>query len=287
MKIEVIEPSGYCSGVTNAIKIALSAKKDNPNSKIIILGQLVHNKHVEQFLLDHQIETYKGTVDSSYIDSLDSNTIAIFTAHGHDKKLESYLLDKNIKFYDATCPKVNVTHEKILKEINDGHDVIYIGKKNHPETNGALSISKNILLYEGVDSLAGIKDTSPLVINQTTLNIKELEDIYKDILSKIPNARIEKEICPTTRLRQEAIININNDVDAILIVGDTSSSNTNRLLEIANTYHKDKYIKLISSVNDICVDDLANKNYLAISSGASTPKELINEIVNYLNNYLR
>ena len=178
MKIEVIEPSGYCSGVTNAIKIALSAKNENPNSKVIILGQLVHNKHVENFLLDHQIETYKGKVDEAYINELDSNSIAIFTAHGHDKKLESYLSDKNIKFYDATCPKVNVTHEKINKEINSGHDVIYIGKKNHPETNGALAISDSIVLYDGVSSLNNIKDPSPLVINQTTLNIKEIEKTY-------------------------------------------------------------------------------------------------------------
>jgi len=287
MKIEVLKPCGYCSGVTNAIGIALEVKETYPSKRVIILGQLVHNHHVENFLREKGIETIYDALNSPFLSDTSKDNIYIFTAHGHNESFNNLLDKRGIKYYDVTCPKVQLTHSKIKEAISSNKQVIYIGKANHPETIGALSISNDVYLYNDDFNFDLIKDDSPLVINQTTLNIKEIEKDYGVILKHIPNAIIAKEICPTTRLRQEALINADKDVDAILVVGDKNSSNTTRLLEIAKSSHPESYLKLISSLEDIDLKAISNKKHLLISSGASTPIELIDSIKNYLENNLR
>lgn len=286
MKIEVIEPIGYCSGVNRAISLAIKARKDNPNKNIYILGQLVHNHHVSDYLKRLNIVTLSQKINESLIDNLKKEDIVIFTAHGHDKKYDELLILKGISFVDATCPIVKNNMSIISYEIKGGHQVVYIGKKDHPETLAALSINKQVVPYYG-DSFdyAMLSDDSPLVINQTTLNVDELKKIYEAILSHYPKARIATEVCNTTKLRQRAVKDISKDVDIIYIVGDKNSSNTLRLFEVAKEYHKGINVELISSLEDINIGTLKNKKHLAISSGASTPLELINDIVSFLSNY--
>lgn len=267
--------------------MALMAKKDNPNARIVVLGQLVHNHHVEEFLAKKGIICLSGAIGLGMLGQLRRHDIAIFTAHGHDQRYEEYLRALNVTYYDATCPFVKVAHQKIINEIIKGHQVIYIGKMNHPETLAALAISKEVHLYRPDFNYEIIKDESPLIINQTTLNIKEIEQDYIKILEHIPKARIEKEICNTTRLRQEALINLSQNVDVIYVVGDAYSSNTSRLMEIANSYHPNSKNVLISDIKDINLEEIKNKKYLAIVSGASTPSEFISEIYTYLKNNLR
>ena len=130
-----------------------------------------------------------------------------------------------------------------------------------------------------------ISDNSPLVVNQTTLNFLDLKKIHENIVESIPNARITNEICAATRTRQQAIIDLPNDVDLIVVVGDKKSSNSNRLLEIARESHPNASSILVSDVSEFDTNILVNKNHVAISSGASTPLESINAIYDLINNY--
>lgn len=286
MKVTILEPQGYCAGVTNAINIALRAKLENKDKPVYILGMLVHNEKVINELTSLGITTlYRDNKsDEELLYSLPDESIVVFSAHGHKKNLDEIAINKRFKVYDATCPKVQNNLKIISKEVEEGHKVIYIGHKNHPEALAALSISDQVLFYDikGDFDYKGIKDKSPLVINQTTLNTKELKELYIDIIVHLPKARIMDEICPATRLRQEALINIADDVDLILVIGDKNSSNTNRLLEIAKANHPEISSYLVSDLDELKKININKKKHVAIASGASTPKKEIDKIKEYL-----
>lgn len=286
MNVTILEPQGYCAGVTNAINIALKAKKVNKDKNVYILGMLVHNQKVINELTELGITTlYRDNkLDEELLYSLQDESIVVFSAHGHKKNLDDIANSKRFKVYDATCPKVQNNLRIIENDIKNNHKVIYIGHKNHPEALAALSISENVVFYDikGEFNYKQVKDKSPLVINQTTLNTKELKEIYIDIIVHLPKARIMDEICPATRLRQEALVNINKDVDLILVIGDKNSSNTNRLIEIAKSNHPTIDSYLISDLEELKDIDINKKKHVAIASGASTPKKEIDKIKEYL-----
>ena len=286
MEVALIKPQGFCSGVTRAVEIAKKAKQDNPNKNIFVLGMLAHNQSLIDELTKEGIITLLGDPVEE-LNKLSSGDVIIFTAHGHDEKLDILAEQKGLISYDATCFKVKDNINKIKREISNEHQVIYIGQKGHKEAEAALSISENVSLYDTklLINYYLITDESPFVFNQTTLNFYELNKYHEDIKTHFPKARIENEICNATRLRQENIINLPSSVDLILVVGDTRSSNSNRLLEIAKAYHPNVPSRLINSVKDLDSNLLENKNHIAIASGASTPISSIDMIVEYLNNF--
>ncbi len=278
MKVEVLEPKGYCSGVVRAIDIALKAKREHPNEKIYVFGMLVHNHETINFLKEKGIETIFET-NKEAIENLQKGSVLVFTAHGHDEKIEEYVLANGLTTYDATCPVVKGNIKTIKDKLLNGYKVIFIGKKNHPETNAVLSISKDIYLFD--DTLLKNNylstNTNIFVANQTTLNYKELLDIHNEIKATFPHAKIINEVCSTTRLRQERIRNLSKDVDLVLVVGSTSSNNTMKLYGIAKELYGDKAI-LLESARDLDLQAIKNKKYAVISSGASTPIETIEAI---------
>ena len=284
MEVELIKPQGYCAGVNYAIEVALKAKKDNSDKNVYVLGMLVHNQHVVNLLKEEGINTLLGNEEEE-INNLKEGDVLIFTAHGHDEKLEELAKQKGLIIYDATCYRVKSNLDLIKAEIKDHHQVIYIGQNGHKETMAALSVSNQVSLYDTklLINYQFITDKSPLVINQTTLNFKELKGIHNDIKERIPGARIIDEICPATRLRQEALNNIKEDTDVIFIVGDKKSSNTNKLFDIARKLYPNKNVYMVSSLDEVKLLDLKGKKKASISSGASTPKFIVDEIVNYIN----
>lgn len=286
MEVTLLEPKGYCAGVTNAIKIAYKAKKEHPTENVYILGMLVHNQKVIDELSKNNIITlYRDNkTDEELLYSLPDEAVVIFSAHGHKKNLDDIARGKRFKVYDATCPKVLKNIEIIKDAVNDKKDVIYIGHENHPEALAALSQSINVKFYDIKKDFnyKGIKDKSPLIINQTTLNIKDLKDIYIDLIIHKPRAIIMDEICTTTRLRQEGIQKLSDDIDLILVIGDKKSSNTNRLLEIAKSSHPSIDSYLISDIDELATIDLSKYKKAAIASGASTPISEIDKIKEYL-----
>ena len=284
MNVSLIKPQGFCSGVTKAIDIARKAKEENPDKPIYILGMLAHNNILVKDLEKEGFITLSDIDEVKSIDSLKEGDVLVFTAHGHDEKVEEHARNKGIKIYDATCFKVKSNLEKIKKEINNGHQVIYIGQKGHKEANAALSVSKNVSLYDTqlLINYCFITDTNPYVINQTTLNFYELSRYHDDILKHIPGARIEQEICAATRLRQEAVTRIDKDTDLIIVVGSNKSSNSNKLFDIASTNYKDASVYMVNNLSELKALDIEGKKKAAVVSGASTPKYIVDEIYSYL-----
>lgn len=285
MKVSLIKPQGFCSGVLKAVSIAKQAKAEHPNKNVYILGMLAHNKTLTDDLTKEGLITLDDSDEFAAVDSLNQGDVLIFTAHGHGNIIEERAKEKGLIIYDATCFKVKSNLEKIKKEINAGHQVIYIGQNGHKETNAALSVSKNVSLYDTqlLFNYYLITDKSPYVINQTTLNYSSLNGYYLDILNHIPGARIENEICAATRLRQEAVTKIEKDTDLIVVVGHQKSSNSNKLFEIAKSHYPKSFVVMVNDLKElISFQDISSKKKAAVISGASTPQYVVDEIYNYL-----
>ena len=283
MKIDIIQPSGYCFGVMNAINEAIKIKENYPFNNVYVLGELVHNEDVISFLNNHDIHTLVvNNNEEEILKNLNTNDILIFSEHGHNEKLDELLKNKKITFFDTTCKNVRKNLDLIKENIDKG--IIYIGKENHAETKAAISISNKVVLYDldkGLD-FSKITFKEPIIINQTTLSFLELNNIHKEILENIPKANIIDEICPVTRIRQENIINLKKDYDLLIIIGSKTSSNTNKLYELALKYHQNKKVLMIGSKKDLFNFDLSNYQHVSIFSGTSTPNEIINEVKQYL-----
>ena len=280
MKITILEPKGYCTGVNHAIELALTARKNHPLLAVNVLGMLVHNYHVIAFLKQHDIGLIKNIHDAP------NGSVIIFTAHGHENKDEQIANEKDLVIYDAICPLVKKNLTTIAKEKANHHQVIYIGYPSHPETLAAISSNSNVHLYSISQTFdyRVVSDEAPLIINQTTLNVLSLKDIHRDIKSHLPQARFQDEICRATRNRQEALLQLEADVDAIIVVGSQTSSNAKRLYEIAISNHPQVDVFLIEEVKQLPKEILKTKKHVVISSSASTPLSLIEEIRNELIN---
>ena len=281
MKVTVLEPSGYCVGVERAIKIAIETKNEHPSSNVVVLGMLVHNEDSLKSLEKHGIKTvYKKSCSlKQLIDEIKEPSMVILTAHGHPISVEEKLIKNDHCIVDATCPFVKTSFESIFKAVHKGQPVLYIGVKNHPEAIASLSLSKDVHLVDYKDQIIPELDsTSPLVISQTTLSQFEVEEINKKILKRYPKAEFLNGICNASTKRQEALMNLEKDVDLIYVVGGANSNNSKTLFNLAKKLYPNKKVLLIQNATDINKKDLKDLSHVAISSGASTPKEIINEI---------
>ncbi len=285
MNIKEIHPIGYCYGVINAINLAKKIRKENPDSPVYVFGMIVHNEAVSKELADLGIVT----VDTSNINKREKlkefkkGDIVIFTAHGHDESLDAILDENEVTHYDAVCTIVKLNMGKIKEAIRSGRDVIFIGKEGHPETEASISIDERVHLYDiknGID-FSKVGD-NPLVTNQTTLSYLEIEHIHNDIKTNRPNAEIIDEICSASRLRQQAINNVTEDIDLCLIVGSKTSSNTNKLFEIALGKKNIRTTLKINDKSDLINLDLNTINNVLIASGTSTNLTVVEEIKKYL-----
>lgn len=280
MKIILLEPYGYCAGVARAIQIAKDAKAKYQNKEVVVLGMLVHNQDALYELENEGIKTiyHKDKSLLELIDEIDPNSIVILTAHGHSKEIDTKLNSLNINYIDATCPFVTSSFKVINEAINQGHEVLYIGKSNHPESNAAISISNKVHLVDVSNPTFDCLDTQPLVINQTTFSKREIENITTKISEKYPDAKIYPGICDASTKRQNALLSLPKDVQLIYIVGGTNSNNTKTLSNVASLNYPNAKVIRIQNANDINKKDLLGLNCVAISSGASTPKYISEQI---------
>ena len=281
MKVTILEPSGYCSGVERAMKMAIETKNNNPSKNVVVLGMLVHNEDSLKTLEKHGIKTiYKQNCSyEQLIDEIKEPSVVILTAHGHSKVVEEKLLEKGHEIVDATCPFVSSSFKEIRKYLDKNTYVFYIGVKNHPESSAALSLSEKVIFIDYKNPVVPkIECKSPLVISQTTLSQLEVFDIYMKIEKEYPKAKISKGICHASTSRQLALGKLDDDVDLIYVVGGINSNNSRTLFNIAKGLYPNKKVELIQNASEINKKDLKGLSHIAISSGASTPKEVIEEI---------
>ena len=282
MEIKRVVPSGYCKGVVNAINIVKKTKEQYPNENIYILGMIVHNSYVSKQMEDLGVITLEdpNLSKEELLDTIDKGVV-IFTAHGISDKIKQKALDKGLICVDASCVDVLKNKDLIKSYLDKGYDVVYFGKKKHPEAEAILSLSNNIHLVSNISDIdnLNISNDNLFITNQTTMSYLEVEDMLKLIKDKYPTCIIQKEICNATSSRQLAITNI-KDGDVLYVVGDVKSNNTNKLKEIGSKYFKKVF--LISNYKEINKIDLVNENKIYVTAGASTPPILIDEVIDYL-----
>ena len=282
MEIKRVVPSGYCKGVVNAINIVKKTKEEYPNENIYILGMIVHNSYVSKQMEDLGVITLEdpNLSKEELLDTIEKGVV-IFTAHGISDKIKQKALDKGLICVDASCVDVLKNKDLIKSYLDKGYDVVYFGKKKHPEAEAILSLSNNIHLVSNISDIdnLNISNDNLFITNQTTMSYLEVEDMLKLIKDKYPTCIIQKEICNATSSRQLAITNI-KDGDVLYVVGDVKSNNTNKLKEIGSKYFKKVF--LISNYKEINKKDLVNENKIYVTAGASTPPILIDEVIDYL-----
>ena len=282
MEIKRVVPSGYCKGVVNAINIVKKTKEQYPNENIYILGMIVHNSYVSKQMEDLGVITLEdpNLSKEELLDTIEKGVV-IFTAHGISDKIKQKALDKGLICVDASCVDVLKNKDLIKSYLDKGYDVVYFGKKKHPEAEAILSLSDNIHLVSNISDIdnLNISNDKLFITNQTTMSYLEVEDMLKLIKDKYPTCIIQKEICNATSSRQLAITNI-KDGDVLYVVGDVKSNNTNKLKEIGSKYFKKVF--LISNYKEINKKDLVDENKIYVTAGASTPPILIDEVIDYL-----
>lgn len=287
MQVIPITPRGYCPGVVRAINLVNKAL-ENPNlpRPIYILGMIVHNRFVVDDLTKKGAITLNepGMSRLELLDLIDQGTV-IITAHGTENAVFEKIKAKGLSMIDATCKDVQKTHDLIKHYLDLNYQVIFIGKNNHPETEGALGLSPRIILVEKQEDIDKLVINGPLfVTNQTTLSIRDLDKIFQLIIKKFPEAVISDEICNSTRIRQEAILSSNQNVDLCFVVGDPFSHNTASLVKLSKTLTK-AITYQIESVADISPSQLMGHQTVSVTSGASTPTELTQKVINYLKQF--
>ncbi|UOY94034.1 4-hydroxy-3-methylbut-2-enyl diphosphate reductase [Ectobacillus sp. JY-23] len=287
MEVIKIAPRGYCYGVVDAMVIARNAALDKELPRpIYILGMIVHNKHVTDAFEEDGIITLDGPNRLEILDQIESGTV-IFTAHGVSPEVKRRAKEKGLTTIDATCPDVTKTHDLIRDKKEEGYHVIYIGKKGHPEPEGAVGIAPEIVHLiekeEEIDCLH-IPTDKILVTNQTTMSQWDVQHLMKKIQERFPTAEIHKEICLATQVRQEAVANQAGEAELTIVVGDPKSNNSNRLAQVSAEIAGTKAYR-ISDVSEIQLEWLEGITRVAVTAGASTPTPITKEVIAFLEQY--
>ncbi|WP_246945831.1 4-hydroxy-3-methylbut-2-enyl diphosphate reductase [Bacillus pinisoli] len=287
MEVLKIAPRGYCYGVVDAMVIARNAALDKTLPRpIYILGMIVHNKHVTDAFEEEGIITLDGPNRLEILSQVEKGTV-IFTAHGVSPEVRRIAIEKGLTTLDATCPDVTVTHDLIRSKKDEGYEFIYIGKKGHPEPEGAVGIAPDIVhLVENVEDVENlnIKTDKIIVTNQTTMSQWDVQDIMEKVKEKYPYTEVHKEICVATQVRQEAVAEQAKQADLTIVVGDPKSNNSNRLAQVSEEIAGTKAYR-ISDLSELDLAWLEGVKKVAVTAGASTPTPITKEVITFLEQY--
>ena len=281
LKIYLASPRGFCAGVKRAIEIV--EKSLNKYGKpVYVRHEIVHNKQVVEDLKK------KGAIFVEELSDIkDSSRPVIFSAHGVPKSVPEEAEQKKLSFVDATCPLVSKVHRESEQLYKRGYDIILIGHNNHPEVIGTMGqLPKgSIKLIETVNDAAALdnkKISKPVAyITQTTLSVDDTAEIIETLKEKFPGIKqpVKEDICYATTNRQLAVKNIAPKCDLFFVIGSRNSSNSVRLVEVAKKAGC-KNSMLMYFEKEIPIDDLNKSQTIGISSGASAPEELVQNLLN-------
>lgn len=283
MNVSLANPRGFCAGVDRAIEIVNRAL-DNFGAPIYVRHEVVHNKYVVDTLKD------RGAIFVQELHEVPDDTIVIFSAHGVSKAVELEAEKRGLKVFDATCPLVTKVHMEVVKYAKAGFDCVLIGHEGHPEVEGTMgrfdtSFGGRIHLVEDdVDVAAlSVDDDSKLAyVTQTTLSMDDTAMVINALREKFPNIHGPRkdDICYATQNRQDAVRELAEKNDLVLVVGSATSSNSNRLRELAERVGATSY--LIDSSEDIDSSWLDGMNSVGITAGASAPEVLVQSVLTRL-----
>jgi 4-hydroxy-3-methylbut-2-enyl diphosphate reductase len=283
MDVFLANPRGFCAGVDRAIDIVERAI-ELFGAPIYVRHEIVHNRHVVDRLRG------LGAIFVEELSEVPANGTVIFSAHGVSSALENEAQARGLKVFDATCPLVTKVHMEVQRYARDGRDVILIGHAGHPEVEGTMgrfdtSFGGKMHLIESVadvDTLT-VRDPQQLAfVTQTTLSVDDTAEIVEALRKKFPSLATprKEDICYATQNRQDAVKTLLEKCDVLLVVGSRTSSNSNRLREMADRHKVPGY--LVDGPEDLKREWFDGKNAVGVTAGASAPELLVQQVVDRL-----
>lgn len=283
IKIKLANPRGFCAGVDRAIEI-VERSLEKFGAPIYVRHEVVHNRFVVDSLRK------KGAVFVDELDEVPDQSTVIFSAHGVSKAVRAEADRRKLTVFDATCPLVTKVHIEVVRNCKSGRDTILIGHKGHPEVEGTMGQytgehGGKIFLIESpedVDKVIVDKPDEISYVTQTTLSVDDTKEIIERLQLRFPSIQSPKrdDICYATQNRQDAVKNLVHDCDLLLVIGSITSSNSNRLREIAEKNGIESY--LIDDADQISNSWLEGKTNIGVTAGASAPEILVKQVVDKL-----
>jgi len=282
-EINLASPRGFCAGVDRAIEIVNRALEQF-GAPVYVRHEVVHNKHVVEDL------TARGAVFVEEVDEIPTGALCIFSAHGVSQAVRQDAKARGLQVFDATCPLVTKVHLEVMKSAREGLGTILIGHKGHPEVEGTLGqIASDrdadkylVETVEDVEALV-VRDPERLsFVTQTTLSVDDTRSIIEALQARFPSIQGPRkdDICYATQNRQDAVKTLASGCDLLIVVGSQNSSNSNRLRELGERLGVEAY--LIDQCDDIELNWLTGKSSVGVTSGASAPEALVQDVVAFL-----
>ena len=280
MKIVLANPRGFCAGVDRAIDIVNRAL-DLFGAPIYVRHEVVHNRPVVEAL------KLRGAIFTDYIEDIPPGSTAIFSAHGVPKAVRQQAEERNLKVFDATCPLVTKVHMEVARLSRAGVECVLIGHAGHPEVEGTMGQYENnetggIYLVETLADVRNLNVKDPLscaYVSQTTLSVDDTKAIINALKTRFPPIQGPKkdDICYATQNRQDAVKSLATQADVIVVVGSETSSNSNRLRELAERKGVPAY--LVDNPSLLQQAWFADKEVIGVTAGASAPESLVQQVV--------
>ena len=275
-EIFLAEPRGFCAGVDRAIDIVEHAlvKFGRP---IYVRHEIVHNTYVVNDL------KAKGAIFIEELSDVPPGATLIFSAHGVSRAIQDEAQARGFRIFDATCPLVTKVHVELAKLDKEGYEFIMIGHKGHPEVEGTMGqLDSGIHLVEDVADVAKVQPTQTdllAVVTQTTLSVDDAAEIVAAVKARFPQVREPKQqdICYATQNRQDAVKLMSPQVDLVIVVGSPTSSNSNRLRELADRLGTPAY--MVDSAADLDGAWFVGAQKVGLTAGASAPDVLVQEVI--------
>jgi 4-hydroxy-3-methylbut-2-enyl diphosphate reductase len=278
-EIVLAGPRGFCAGVERAIDIVELALSVCP-PPVYVRKEIVHNRHVVEDL------RAKGAVFVDELDEVPDDATVIFSAHGISPEVRAEAKGRGLHVIDATCPLVTKVHLEAIRYAREGYTIILIGHADHDEVIGTLGEAPDrMVVIDSAEAVTRLEVPNPekiAYLTQTTLSVDDTRDVIEALRRKFPKivGPSRDDICYATQNRQAAVKNIAGEVDVVLVIGATNSSNANRLVEVAETVGTRAY--LINDLQDIRPEWLQGARRIGVTAGASTPEVLVTEVMDAL-----
>ena len=271
MKILVAKDAGYCFGVRDAVNLAKKSGQDY--EAVYMLGDIVHNERVVSDL------ERSGSVVVNSVDDIPEDKPVLFRAHGTDPKIWKDAQKKKLNIIDATCPLVTEIHEEIKILESENRKIIIIGDHGHDEVMGIAAQVKNPIIISNVDEARELRKMKRAgVVSQSTQMIENVQEIINVLMEKVYDLRFVNTICFPTRRNHEQIKELANICDLMIIIGSFTSANSKRLTQLSLERNKNSF--QVTTEDDIERGWFNNIESVGISAGASTPDNIINNVIN-------